>query len=43
MSVVITVVQRSDMTLIMEGKIKIYKIAFEVNFKGFQKVKKEQY
>lgn len=30
------------MTLNMEGNINIYKIAFEVNFKGFQKVK-EQY
>lgn len=43
MLVVITVVQRNDMTLAMEGNIKIYKIPFEMNFKGFQKVQKEQY
>lgn len=42
MLVVITVVQRNNMTLAVEGNVKMYKIAFEVNFKGFQKGQKKQ-
>ena len=41
MLVVIAVVQRNDMQLAMKGNIKIYKITFEMNLKGFQKVRKE--
>lgn len=43
MLIVITVVQRNDMQLAMEGNIKIHKIAFEMNFKGFWNAQKEQY
>ena len=42
MLVVITVVQRNDMQLAVEGNIKIYKMAFAMNFKGFQKESKER-
>lgn len=42
MLVVITVVQINDMTLAVEGNVKVCKTAFEVNLKGFQKVQKEQ-
>lgn len=41
MLVVITVVQRNDMQLPMEGNIKIRKITFEMNFKRIQKAQKE--
>lgn len=40
---VITVVQRNDTQLAMGGNTKIYKITLDMNFKGVQKVQKEQY